>query len=290
MYQELASDRACLGTSLTCATHWSSASPVASMHADALLAHIGEAVGDPVDMLLDRDDHVRQHRRAARTGDDEHVGKARDHQAEIGLGPCGPFRRSVSRRRGREYRSWRTSPSWRRSRSRTPARRIRIPCRRRARPSRVISSIGVGLDIDQRHVVAVERLEIFRVDADALGADRMVVRLQQLCRRRILHDRADLFADEIRRRVVGRLVEPEVVVDRMKVRPPRSQRVSYFRGARCRCPRARRDRAPRYRCRSAHFARGAPIRGSCRGPSPLLARSARRCAPGSSSSACAGTP
>ena len=39
----------------------------------------------------------------------------------------------------------------------------------------------IGLDVDQRDVRTIEGREIIGVDADALGADRMVVRLQQLC-------------------------------------------------------------------------------------------------------------
>ncbi len=35
-----------------------------------------------------------------------------------------------------------------------------------------------GADVHQAHVVAVERLVVAVVDADALGADRVVVRLQ----------------------------------------------------------------------------------------------------------------
>ena len=48
------------------------------------LGHLTEAVGDPVDVLLDRHGHVRQHRRAARTGDQEQVGEPGRHQPEVG--------------------------------------------------------------------------------------------------------------------------------------------------------------------------------------------------------------
>ncbi len=49
-----------------------------------------QAIDHPVDMLLDRHRHVRQHRRAAGPGDHEEVGKARDREAEIGLRSLGP--------------------------------------------------------------------------------------------------------------------------------------------------------------------------------------------------------
>src|SRR5882757_3386459 len=62
---------------------------------EAVLAYVGDAIADPVDMLLDRDDHVRQHRRAAGAGDEEEIGKARAHQAEIGFRPFRHFWFSV---------------------------------------------------------------------------------------------------------------------------------------------------------------------------------------------------
>ena len=80
------------------------------------------------------------------------------------------------------------------------------------RPFGVISSIGAFADVDQRDVVAVEGLEIIDVEADALGADRIGGRLQQLCDLRILHDLADLLAHILGRGVVRRLVERKVVV------------------------------------------------------------------------------
>ena len=116
-----------------------------------------------------------------------------------------------------------------------------IFCRRYAPRCSVISSIGFELDVDQPHVRTVEGREIVRVDADALGADRMVVRLQQLCGLGILHDLGDLLADEIGSGVVGGLLQREVVVDRHEGEPaagPSAPRISS--GARCRRPRARR--------------------------------------------------
>src|SRR5712671_6033650 len=57
----------------------------------ATLHQIGDAVGDPVDVLLDRDDHVAQHRRAARAGDHEHVREAGDGEPEIRVRPVAPL-------------------------------------------------------------------------------------------------------------------------------------------------------------------------------------------------------
>src|SRR5262245_28415355 len=45
--------------------------------AGADIAHVAEAIGQPVDMLFDRLDHARQHRRAAGTGDHEEIWESR---------------------------------------------------------------------------------------------------------------------------------------------------------------------------------------------------------------------
>lgn len=45
----------------------------------ALLANRADCISDPVDVLLNRGDHLRLHAGAARAGDHEHVGKACDH-------------------------------------------------------------------------------------------------------------------------------------------------------------------------------------------------------------------
>ena len=46
-------------------------------------AHVSDAVGDPVGVLLDRHRHVAQHGRAAWSGDREQVWKAGDLQTEV---------------------------------------------------------------------------------------------------------------------------------------------------------------------------------------------------------------
>jgi hypothetical protein len=56
-------------------------------------SHVGDAFGDPLDVLLDRYRHVRQHRRALRAGDGEQVRVAGDSQAQIGLRAVLPLLR-----------------------------------------------------------------------------------------------------------------------------------------------------------------------------------------------------
>jgi hypothetical protein len=83
MYQEFAEGRrVLLATALTWSTHASCASRVGSIGPVACGAHRDEGIRDPVDVLLDRHDHVAQHRRASRAGDDEHVREVGDGEAE----------------------------------------------------------------------------------------------------------------------------------------------------------------------------------------------------------------
>src|SRR5262249_26324866 len=55
------------------------------------VAHAGEAVTHPVDMLFDRHRHVRQDRRTSGAGYGEEVRKARRRQTQVRLGPPGPL-------------------------------------------------------------------------------------------------------------------------------------------------------------------------------------------------------
>src|SRR5258705_10160069 len=59
-------------------------------------AHVGDAFGDPLDVLLDRHRHVRQHRGALRAGDREQVRVASYGQPEISLRALLPFLRLMS--------------------------------------------------------------------------------------------------------------------------------------------------------------------------------------------------
>src|SRR5262245_30287855 len=53
-------------------------------------AEMREALGDPVDVLLDGHDHIAQHGRAARAGDGEEVREALHGETEVGARPLGP--------------------------------------------------------------------------------------------------------------------------------------------------------------------------------------------------------
>ena len=72
-------------------------------------------------------------------------------------------------------------------------------------PRGVIASIGVAAEIDQGDVVAVERLVVVGVDADALGAEGIVLGDERLGDGGVADRGADLGAEELGGGVVGLL-------------------------------------------------------------------------------------
>ena len=84
-------------------------------------------------------------------------------------------------------------------------------------PARLIRSIGALAQIDQRDVRAVVGLEIIGIDRRALRRVGMIDVRQDRRRLRVLDDRADLALDEIRRRVVRRLVDHHVLERRAEL-------------------------------------------------------------------------
>ena len=57
----------------------------------AVLAHPAQQVGDELDVLLDATRQVAEGRRIVRADQGQHVGEARDVQAEIGVRTVGPL-------------------------------------------------------------------------------------------------------------------------------------------------------------------------------------------------------
>ena len=176
----------------------------------AVVAHVHQAVADPVNVLLDAHHHVHQRRRAARPGDGEHVGEAGNRQAEVGARAVTP---SVLQRQAADAAHVDLQQG---AGERVVAggeddvveRVVRARCLDAGAGDALN---GVGLDVDQRDVVAVEGLEVAGIDADALGAQRVAVRREQLGHLRILDGLADPLAHEVGHRVVGLLVDHQVV-------------------------------------------------------------------------------
>ncbi len=174
-----------------------------------LLAHVGEAGAHPVHVLLDRHGHVRQHRRAARTGDGEEVGEAAGHQAEVRLRAVDPLageRHSVAAPDvdGDDGAGHGVEPRGEDDDVELEGARCRVD-----------ALFGDGADgvlaqVDQADVGEVERLVVVGVEARALGAVEVVVRAERLRGLGIADDRADLAAQELAHGLVGRGVRADV--------------------------------------------------------------------------------
>ena len=122
-------------------------------------------------MRLGMQHHVRQHRRCARTRDQEQVGESVDTQPEVGARAVRPI---VAQRR--------TAAADDVDLGQRPGHRIETRCQNN-RVEFVMRIGGVdpggvnrfdrgGAHADQRHIGPVERLKVVAVGADSLGPDR----------------------------------------------------------------------------------------------------------------------
>ncbi len=178
---------------------------------DALIVvfHVGDQVGDPVDIVFADGDDVGECRRPVGTAGQEHVGETFDHQPEIGLGAALPL--VVDR----------------------AAVAALDPERHQRAGERVITGgeddhveldlAGLGAnavlgDLDDRILEAVLEVDIGQVvglvvlgiETGPAGEDRITARLERLCRDRIVDDFIDLAADKFGDLVAGRLVDQEI--------------------------------------------------------------------------------
>jgi hypothetical protein len=176
-----------------------------------VLPEIVEAVGDPVHVLLDRGHHVGEHRGAAGPGDRKEVREAVNRETEKGDRAVGPF--LVKGEPGSPLRV----DGEERSRHRVETCRkddgvelvglavLQLQALRSDLRDRVLAHIH------EADVGAVEGREVIRVDAEALAPEELMGD-QSLGHLRIVDDLADLSGDELRRRIVGCLVDQQVVV------------------------------------------------------------------------------
>ena len=170
-----------------------------------------EQVADEVNVLLDREDHLALHARALRSGHHEEVREARHHEPEVGVRAVGPFALDVHAAVALDVDF---------------AHRAGHGVEAGGKHDGVELVAGIGglnpgggdaLDrrargVDQRDVVAVERLVVVRVEDQALGADRVIGGAQQLGRPRVLDGLPDAVADELCRRLIRLFVQQQVVV------------------------------------------------------------------------------
>ena len=176
---------------------------------ESVVAQRREGVGDPLDVLLDRHRHVREHRRALRARHHEEVGEAGGHDAEVGERSVGPAVAQLGTVTAGDVDLHER------------AGHGGEPGGEHDHVDLVQSDAGphaAGLDaherilakIDQADVREVERLVVAAVDAEPLGEDRVGGGAQRLGRLGVVDGLADLRAEELRDGVVGLLVDADV--------------------------------------------------------------------------------
>ena len=177
----------------------------------AAVAGPRHGVGDPVDVLLDGDHHVREHGRAAGTGDHPEVRVAGRRDPEVRAGSFGPLlleQHAVApldvERGQRPGHGVEAGGEHDRVELVLLLARAHA-CLRHLRQRRLP-------EVDERDVGQVERRVVVRVEARPLGAERVIGRAQRLGDLGIGDDLADPRPHVLRRRVVGLLVRDEVVV------------------------------------------------------------------------------
>src|SRR5690606_21981768 len=176
----------------------------------ATAAQVVDAPRDPFDVLLDGRGHVRQHRRAARPGDGEQVGEARHLQAEVGPGPLGPVLRQRVPIAAGDVQSQKRAGHGIEAGGEHDGVDVEVAVGRFYAGRGDASDPAVG-DVDERDVVAIERLVVVGVYRWTLGPVRVAGRAEHLGDDRIVDDVANLAADELGRGLVGAFVEKQVV-------------------------------------------------------------------------------
>ena len=180
--------------------------------AGAAVAHRADDPGDELDVLLDRHRHVRQHRRALRAGDGEQVRVSGAHQPQVGARPVGPLVPQQP-----------AVPAPDVDLVERPGHRVEaggvddgvelvLGAVRQPQPGRGDLGDRVGLHVDQVHVRQVERLVVPGVQRDALAAERIALRGQQLGGLRVVHLLPDPFVQELTDLGVGLVGEEDVEV------------------------------------------------------------------------------
>jgi hypothetical protein len=163
--------------------------------ADPLALAISDGVGDPFDIMLDRDRHVGRERRIARAADRQQIGEAGKAHAEIG---ARPIRQPVGKCHAAAPDDV--------HRAERPGDGI-IAGRKHDRVERIVRVAGAdtgrrdGRDrrfahVHDMDVRQVERLIIMRVERDALGPERIALRFEDRGLGGIGNDLAHLLAEE----------------------------------------------------------------------------------------------
>src|SRR6267154_3663249 len=176
--------------------------------AAAFVAQIPDAVRHPFDVLLDRWQHVGEHRGTTRPGDREEVWEAGDTQAEIGLRTLAPLLLECLAANAADV-NLQQRPGHGIEAGGENDRIDSVFLTLCPNADRRDGLDRLATDVDQSDIRAVEGFPVTGVDAEPLAADHVAWR-EQLGDLRAVHDLADLSAHELRSQVVGRLVVEQV--------------------------------------------------------------------------------
>ena len=143
-----------------------------------VVAQVLDAIRDPVHVLLDRHDHVREHRWASRPGDGEEVREPDRTQAEVRTRSLGSTRRAATDRRDLADVDAQQRAGHRvESRCEHDGVELELTRSLTRRPCAVDLLDGrLRLHVDQLDVRPVVRVEVSRIYAQALAPDHGVRR------------------------------------------------------------------------------------------------------------------
>ena len=179
---------------------------------EAFFAHVLEALGHPVDVLLDRHGHVRQDGRAAGPGEHEEVREPGGHEPQVRGRPGRPLLLEGQAVPAGDVRSHQGAGHG------VEAGGVHDGVEAERLVRRLDAVLGDADDrlltqVDEPDVRQVVGLEVAGIEARPLGTEVVVLRAERLGGLGILHDRADLLADHLGHDVVGRRVHALVGED-----------------------------------------------------------------------------
>ena len=179
---------------------------------DAFRAHVLEASGHPVDVLLDRHGHVRQDGRAAGPGEHEEVRESGGHEPQVRGRPGRPLLLEGHTIPASDVRSHQGAGHG------VKAGGVHDGVEAERLVRRLDAILGDADDrllmqVDEPDVRQVVGLEVAGIQARPLGTEVVVLRAERLGGPGILHGRADLLADHLGHDVVRRRVHALVGED-----------------------------------------------------------------------------
>ena len=178
----------------------------------ALCAHVLQAPGHPVDVLLDRHGHVRQDGRAARPGEHEEVREPGGHETQVRRWPGRPLVLEGQTIPASDVRSHQGTGHG------VEAGGVHDGVEAERLVRRLDAILGDADDrlltqVDEPDVRQIVGLEVAGIEARPLGTEVMVLRAERLGSFGIFHGRADLLADHLGHDVVRRWVHALVGED-----------------------------------------------------------------------------